>query len=61
LSVIIFNLLIREAGTLFASSVTYLIPVVAMGWGAFDGEIISIFHIVFIFVILGGVWLVNKK
>jgi drug/metabolite transporter (DMT)-like permease len=61
LSVIIFNLLIREAGTLFASSVTYLIPVVAMGWGAFDGEIISLVHILFIFVILGGVWLVNKK
>lgn len=61
LSVIIFNLLIREAGTLFASSVTYLIPVVAMGWGAFDGEIISPVHILFIFVILGGVWLVNKK
>lgn len=61
LSVIIFNVLIREAGTLFASSVTYLIPVVAMCWGAFDGEIISIFHVIFFFVILGGVWLVNKK
>ncbi|MDQ3111208.1 MAG: DMT family transporter [Bacteroidota bacterium] len=61
LSVIVFNVLIREAGTLFASSVTYLIPVVAMGWGAFDGEIISAFHILFILVILCGVWLVNKK
>jgi drug/metabolite transporter (DMT)-like permease len=61
LSVIVFNVLIKEAGTLFASSVTYLIPVVAMCWGAFDGEMISVFHIIFIFVILGGVWLVNKK
>ncbi|MEO5644000.1 MAG: DMT family transporter [Bacteroidia bacterium] len=61
ISVIVFNLLIKETGTLFASSVTYFIPIVAMCWGAFDGELISIFHILFIFVILGGVWLVNKK
>lgn len=61
LSVIVFNILIKETGTLFASSVTYLIPVVAMCWGAFDGELISIFHVLFICVILGGVWLVNKK
>ncbi len=61
LSVIVFNTLIKEAGTLFASSVTYLIPVVAMGWGAFDGEVISILHFLFIIVILSGVWLVNKK
>ncbi|CAN5192813.1 DMT family transporter [soil metagenome] len=61
LSVIVFNTLIKEAGTLFASSVTYLIPVVAMGWGASDGETISVFHIIFILVILSGVWLVNKN
>ncbi|MCX6311162.1 MAG: DMT family transporter [Bacteroidetes bacterium] len=61
LSVMVFNVLIKEAGVLFASSVTYLIPVVAMMWGAFDGEAITFVHGIFILVILSGVWLVNKK
>ncbi|HET6992269.1 MAG TPA: DMT family transporter [Bacteroidia bacterium] len=61
LSVMVFNILIKEAGTLFASSVTYLIPVFAMMWGAFDGEAITFVHGIFILVILCGVWLVNRK
>lgn len=61
LSVIVFNILIRESGALFASSVTYLIPVVAMGWGLLDHEVVTWIHAVCIAVILGGVWLVNKK
>ncbi len=61
LSVVVFNILIREAGTLFAASVTYVIPVVAMLWGVFDGEMVTWLHGIFVLVILAGVWLVNKK
>jgi drug/metabolite transporter (DMT)-like permease len=61
LSVMVFNILIKEAGTLFASSVTYLIPIVAMIWGIADKEIITVYHGLFILVILSGVWLVNRK
>jgi drug/metabolite transporter (DMT)-like permease len=61
LSVIIFNILIRNTNALFASSVTYLIPVVAMGWGIFDGENVKMLHFVWIGLILLGVYLVNKK
>lgn len=61
LSVIVYNILIREAGTLFAASVTYLMPVMAMGWGLFDGESVTLLHGLFVLIILGGVWLVNKK
>lgn len=61
LSVIVFNILIKEAGVLFSSSVTYLIPVFAMIWGIFDGEKLTYIHGIFIVVILSGVWLVNKK
>lgn len=61
LSVIIFNVLIRNTNALFASSVTYLIPVVAMGWGVFDGENVQVLHFVWIGLILLGVYLVNKK
>jgi drug/metabolite transporter (DMT)-like permease len=61
LSVIIFNVLIKNTNALFASSVTYLIPVVAMGWGILDGEAVVAMHFVWIIIILLGVYLVNKK
>jgi drug/metabolite transporter (DMT)-like permease len=61
LSVMIFNVLIRNSNPVFASSVTYLIPVVALFWGIFDKETINVLHFVFIGVILGGVYLVNRK
>lgn len=61
LSVIIFNILIRNTNALFASSVTYLIPVVAMGWGILDGEDVQVLHFLWIGIILLGVYLVNKK
>ena len=61
LSVMLFNLLVKNTGTLFSSSVTYLIPIAAIGWGIFDGEEISVRQIISIFVILGGVYLVNRK
>lgn len=61
LSVIVYNILIRETGALFAASVTYLMPIVAMGWGWGDGEAVSIYHFLCIGIILAGVWLVNKK
>ncbi|TND08036.1 MAG: DMT(drug/metabolite transporter) superfamily permease [Bacteroidetes bacterium] len=61
LSVMVYNLLIKQAGTLFAASVTYAIPIVALGWGVIDDEPVSVWHLVFIGVILAGVWLVTKK
>jgi drug/metabolite transporter (DMT)-like permease len=61
ISVIVYNILIREAGTLFAASVTYLMPIIAMGWGLRDHETVTLLHLVFILIILGGVWMVNKK
>ncbi len=61
LSVIVYNILIRDAGVLFAASVTYAIPIVAMLWGVFDGENVTWMHAIFILGILSGVWMVNKK
>lgn len=61
LSVIVYNILIRDAGVLFSASVTYAIPIVAMAWGAFDGENVTLMHAVFILGILSGVWMVNKR
>ena len=40
LALILFNFLIKKTTPLFASSVTYLIPMVAVFWGIVDGEAI---------------------
>jgi drug/metabolite transporter (DMT)-like permease len=61
LSVIAFNRLIKQAGTVFASSCTYLIPVVAIGWGLYDGEVVTPVQLISIVVIIAGVWIINKK
>ncbi len=61
ISVIVFNVLIRNTNAVFASAVTYLIPIVAMGWGIFDNEAVLPMHFAWIALILTGVYLVNKK
>ena len=61
LAVVIFNKLVKDSSAIFASSVTYLIPIVALFWGVFDGENITIYHLAGVSVILSGVYLVNKK
>lgn len=62
LSVVIFYYLIRMTNAVFASSVTYLIPVTAMILGVIEyGDIIHNEQYIAIGVILCGVWLINKK
>ena len=61
LSVIAFNKLIKMTGPLFATSCTYIIPVVAIIWGISDKEIITIHQIIGFVIIIGGVYLVNKR
>lgn len=61
LSLFIYNNLIRHTSALFATSVTYVIPVFAILWGIADGETITLFALVNITIVLLGVWLVNRK
>lgn len=61
LSIILFNILIKNTSSIFGASVTYLIPIVAIMWGVLDGESVMPMHLVCVFVILLGVYLVNKK
>ncbi len=56
-----FNNLIKTTGSLFSSSVTYAIPVVALMWGFWDGEPVGINEILGMILILLGVWLVNSQ
>jgi drug/metabolite transporter (DMT)-like permease len=55
-----FNKLIAISSTIFASSVTYIIPIVALFFGLSDGESIHYLQVLAMFVILGGVFMVNR-
>ena len=61
ISLFIYNNLIRHTSALFATSVTYIIPVFAILWGIFDGETISPIQVSGIAIVLLGVYLVNRK
>ena len=56
-----FNKLVQISNPIFSSSVTYLIPIVAILWGVFDNEKLSYIQLIAGIVILFGVYLVNKK
>ncbi|MES2762872.1 MAG: DMT family transporter [Bacteroidota bacterium] len=60
LSVVVYNTLIKLSGTVFAASCTYLIPIVAIGWGLFDGEIINLWQVLAVIVIITGIWMINS-
>jgi drug/metabolite transporter (DMT)-like permease len=59
ISLILWNILIKHTAAVWASSVTYLIPVVAIGWGVLDGEVLMPMQFLMIAVILLGVYMVN--
>ena len=61
IALVIFNQLVKRTNAIFSSSVTYLIPIVAIGWGIFDGESILKSHLIGVAIIFTGIYLVNKK
>lgn len=58
---IIFYVLVKRAGVIFASMVTYGIPFVAIGWGIFYGEIFGWQQFFCLIIILAGVYYTHKK
>jgi drug/metabolite transporter (DMT)-like permease len=61
LALVLYNYLIKMATALFASSVTYLIPFVAVIWGWIDGERLSLLQLLGGMVLLIGVLLIYRK
>lgn len=57
---VIFYMLLKRAGTLFASTVTYGIPFVAIFWGLLDNESITFLQVGCLGIILLGVYLANQ-
>ena len=60
-ALIAYNQLIKWSNPVFASSVTYLIPIVAILWGVLDGERFTVSYVLWILLILAGVFLVNAR
>jgi drug/metabolite transporter (DMT)-like permease len=58
---LLFIKLLGISTPLFASSVTYIMPIVAVMWGVIDGEKLLVGHFIGMAAILGGVYLANKK
>ena len=58
---VMFNRFVKMASTVFVSSVTYTLPIVALFWGTLDGEKISGYQLLSTVVILAGVFLAHKK
>lgn len=58
---IIFFKIIQISSPVFATSVTYLIPVVAFCWGLLDNEMLTPVQFLGAFIILFGVYLSAKK
>ncbi|MDI6032170.1 DMT family transporter [Flavobacterium sp. LB2P84] len=58
---ILFFKLIQMSSPVFATSVTYLIPVVAFCWGLLDNEMLTVVQFFGAFIVLIGVYLSAKK
>lgn len=61
LASVLFYILVKRAGIVFASLVTYGIPFVALGWGILYGEKIAAIQIIALVIILSGVYLANQN
>ncbi|MBL7775780.1 MAG: EamA family transporter [Saprospiraceae bacterium] len=57
---ILYFWLLQRTSAIFATSVTYLLPIAALALGALDGEVIGLTDLAGTGVILGGVYLARK-
>lgn len=60
-ALILYNKLIRITSPVFATMVTYLMPVVAIIWGWLDGENLFLLHYIGLILVIFGVYLTNKE
>ena len=61
IALVLYTKLIHMNSPLFASSVTYLVPVVAIMWGVWDGEVLFPLHFAGMVLILLGIYFINKS
>ncbi|MCX7548269.1 DMT family transporter [Xanthomarina sp. F1114] len=61
IAIILYYKLIQNTSPVFASSVTYLLPVIAVIWGLLDGEEFSIWYLLGGILIFIGIYLIREK
>ncbi len=61
MSSILFYKMLQMSSPIFASSVTYFVPIVAVCWGMYAGETLHLVHFIGMSVIILGVLIVNKS
>lgn len=61
LAKVLFNKLVQISTPVFASSVTYVMPIIALMWGVMDGEGFSVLQGFASIIILIGVYLSHKR
>ena len=61
IALVLYTKLIHMNSPLFASSVTYLVPLVAIMWGVWDGEVLFPLHFAGMVLILLGIYFINKS
>ena len=59
-AIAIFNKVVKMTNAVFASSVTYMIPVIAIIWGFIDNESLFPLHFVGMGIIIIGIYIINK-
>lgn len=59
IALMLFNRVIQMTSAIFASSVTYFIPIIALLWGILDGETFKPGFILFVLLVIIGVLMVN--
>ena len=61
LAKILYNKLVQISTPVFASSVTYLMPVIALAWGVLDGEKFGLLQLAATLLILLGIYLSHRR
>lgn len=61
IAMILYYKLIQNTTPVFASTVTYLLPLVAVIWGLIDGESFSLWYVIGGLLILWGIYLIREK
>ncbi len=61
IATVLFYMLVKKRGAVFASLVTYGIPFIAVLWGLASGEIVTLAELGCMGIILAGVYIANRQ
>lgn len=59
-AILIFTKLVELSSPVFASLVNYLVPIIALGWGIWDGELINSYQLFGMSIIILSIWVVGR-